>query len=111
LKNFSALSKDAQAWFDGMAAGWRWERHETEVLRRAAEALDRYWQAKAQLDKDGPTIRDRFGVLKTHPAHCVERDSRSAFLQAMRQLRFDDQESAPAGKLVAVADRQRRVRA
>ena len=98
------LSPDAQAWFDALATGWQFEPHEREVLRVAAEAWDRYRAAKAQLDEDGPTVRDRFGQLRTHPAHVVERDSRSAFLLALRQLDFE--ESAPVAELLSLPDRQ-----
>lgn len=101
-----SLSPKARAWLAALSAGWVFDPRETEVLRAAAEAWDRYHQAKAQIDKDGPTVADRFGQLRVHPAHVVERDSRAAFLQALRQLEFV--ESKPAELLRLPARRGRK---
>lgn len=89
-----------------MHDGWTWEPHELEVLRIAAEAYDRYQQAKREIDRDGATVLDRFNQRKPHPAHVVERDSRSAFLMALRQLRFEES-AVPAGNLLALPVRRR----
>jgi len=64
------------------------KRHEA-VLLTALEALDRMRQAQALLDADGLTVTDRYGTAKAHPAVTIERDSRTAFLRAMRELGLD----------------------
>lgn len=46
-------------------------------------------QAQAQLADDGLTTVDRYGGVKAHPAVVIERDSRTAFLRAMRELGLD----------------------
>ena len=93
-------------WLEAVSAGWSWEPHEREVLRMAAEARDRYRQAKEELDRDGLTFLDRFGQRRLHPAHVVERDARSAFLMAVRSLRFE--ESRQDGDLLALPARRGR---
>ncbi len=102
------LSAEAQAWFDELKAGWEWEPHELEVLRIAAEAYDRYQQAKREIDRDGATVLDRFNQRKPHPAHVIERDSRSAFLMALRQLRFEEPAAQVASLLALPTRRGRR---
>jgi phage terminase small subunit len=51
--------------------------------------LDRLRQAQEIIDKDGPVIKDRFGVPKQHPATLLERDARNQFLRAWKQLGLD----------------------
>ena len=59
------------------------------ILTSGCEALDRATEARKQIDADGMTIVDRFGVKKGHPLLAAERDARSGFLQAMRALNLD----------------------
>jgi hypothetical protein len=57
-----------------------------KLLDVAARALHRLAEARALVDREGCTTQDRFGQRKTHPAVAIERDSRSGFLAAVRQL-------------------------
>lgn len=59
------------------------------ILKAACEAWDRAREAREAIDRDGPTYTDRFGCPKGHPLLTVERDSRSQFLQALKQLNLD----------------------
>jgi hypothetical protein len=59
------------------------------ILRTAIDAFDRMKKAKAQIDVEGMAIKDKWGQLKAHPLCAVERDSRSQFLAALKQLNFD----------------------
>src|SRR5262245_21772092 len=59
------------------------------VLRVGLEAHDRMRQAQQAIDKDGPSVKDKFGQLRAHPLLAIERDSRAQFLAAMKQLNFD----------------------
>jgi hypothetical protein len=61
---------------------------------------------KEAIDRDGVVVPDRFGALRTHPAHAVERDSRAAFLQALRQLGFEQPQEQP-GPMTFDARRRR----
>jgi phage terminase small subunit len=59
------------------------------ILEAGLQSFDRAATAKALLDADGPTVTDRWGQRKVHPAASVERDSRAAFLGALKQLCLD----------------------
>ena len=56
-----------------------------ELIRLAAEALDRAAQAREILAVEGLTIDGRFGA-KTHPAVAIERDSSLRAARLLREL-------------------------
>jgi len=73
------------------------------ILRVALEAFDRAQAARATIDKDGMTIKDKFDQTKPHPLLPVERDSRAAFLAGLKALNLDleplkDRPGRPAGR-------------
>jgi len=59
------------------------------LLSAAAEARDRAEAARAAIERDGQTIKDRFEQVKPHPLLAAERDARAQFIQAMRALNLD----------------------
>jgi len=59
------------------------------ILKAGLEAWDRAKKAREAIDTQGMTIADKFGQLKPHPLLATERDSRAAFLAAMKALNFD----------------------
>jgi hypothetical protein len=59
------------------------------VLQSALEAKDRADAARVILDREGLTIPGDRGGRKAHPCCAIERDARSAFLQAMRFLKLE----------------------
>ena len=68
------------------------------VLDRAAEALDSLRAAQAVVRRLGPVVegpgrsvagKREPGAVKANPACAVERDSRAAFLGALKQLNLD----------------------
>jgi hypothetical protein len=59
------------------------------ILTSALESHDRASEAKAILDREGPVVTDRWGQRKVHPAAAVERDSRAAYLSAIKALNLD----------------------
>lgn len=83
------LSLPARHLFDSIHGLYQLEDHDRAVLVKALEAWDRGEQARQRIDADGLTIESRFGEAKPHPLLTVERDSRSAFLAAMKQLGLD----------------------
>lgn len=62
-------------------------RHET-TLMLALESLDRMREAQAAVRAGGAYVEGRFG-MKSHPGLAVERDSRLAFMRAIRELGLD----------------------
>jgi P27 family predicted phage terminase small subunit len=96
------LSLPARRLFDGIHKLYELEAHDDAVLVKALEAWDRAEQARVVLATEGLTVTSRFGEVRVHPLVAVERDSRSAFLAAMRQLGLD-YEPTPAHKRTAAA--------
>lgn len=82
----SHLSTPMKAWWRQVVDDYSLEPHHLLLLTQACEAHDRATQARKQVDADGPTIADRFGQLRPHPAVQIERDSRAAFARLVRQL-------------------------
>lgn len=84
------LSEQARVWWRSIVAEYGID--ETVgllLLTCAAQAWDRSDSARAQIEKEGATILDRFGQLKNHPAIMVERDSRAQFITALKSLNLD----------------------
>ncbi len=59
------------------------------VLRSGLEARDRAEQARLDIAGRGLILSDRFGQPKSNPAATIERDSRSQWPQAIKQLGLD----------------------
>ena len=81
------------------AAATLWRQLQTEyqisdkggliILTAACESYDRMREASIIVEREGMTIKDRFGQDKVHPAFIAERDSRAAMLQALKMLNLD----------------------
>jgi phage terminase small subunit len=56
------------------------------TLQTGLEAYDRYRAARRAIETEGATVLDRFNQKKPHPLLTTERDSRAAFLLALRHL-------------------------
>jgi phage terminase small subunit len=72
------------------------------TLEMAMRNFDRSEQARAQIDRDGPTTLDARGRPKAHPACSVERDARSGMLAALKAMNLDleplrDRAGRPSG--------------
>jgi P27 family predicted phage terminase small subunit len=63
--------------------------HHQRVLQVACESWDRMQQAQEVLREEGIITRGSRGQLQPHPATIVEKDSRIAFLRALRELNLD----------------------
>ena len=63
--------------------------HHLELLTQACRCLDRIAECEERIREDGPTVRDRFGQLKSHPLLQVEKDHRILLLRALRELQLD----------------------
>jgi len=93
------LSRAARKWWSGVMAYYLIEDHMIQTVTAAAEAWDRKEMAREILGKEGLTIDCRDGK-KTHPAVGIERDSRLAYLRAVRELCLsaeDPEDSRPPG--------------
>lgn len=59
------------------------------IMRVSLEAFDRAQAARAAIDRDGLTVIDKAGQVKSHPLLPHERDSRAAFLAGLKALQLD----------------------
>ncbi len=59
------------------------------ILQVGLEARDRAAKCRKQIDREGEVLTDRFGQKKPHPLLAAERDSRSAFLTAIKSLNME----------------------
>ncbi len=83
------LRPETQAWFIEVVTTWELDAHHVRLLTLACESWDRTVAAREILEREGLTVADRHGVPKVHPAVAVERDSRAAFRQCVRELDLD----------------------
>jgi len=78
-----------RAWAEHVMNEYVLEPHHIKLLVAAAEAWDRYQQARAAIAEHGVTFVDRFGAPRSRPEIAVERDSRLAFARMVRELALD----------------------
>jgi phage terminase small subunit len=65
------------------------EPHHVRLLTLAATSWDRAEQARQILEEKGLVYEDRFGQPRSRPEIAVERDSRTGFMRALRELGLD----------------------
>jgi hypothetical protein len=73
------------------------------ILQTGLEAFDRKRECQAIINKEGMQVADRFAQMKAHPLTTVERDSRAAFMAALKALNLDleplnDKPGRPPGR-------------
>ena len=83
------LNRATKKWFREVAAEWGLEEHHVRILIGACEAWDRCTRAREVIDREGLNYLDRFGAPRARPEIAIERDSRIAFLRAIRELDLD----------------------
>lgn len=88
------LSADSKSFWRRIVAEYDLEEHHRRVLTAACEAWDRMNAAGAAIRSGGLIVTDRFAQERAHPAVAIERDSRIAFIRALRELDLEG-ESLP----------------
>ena len=83
------LSRSTKTWWSEVVSTYELESHHLRVLQAACEAWDRCQQARRAVSKLGLLVLDRYGSHRINPAVNVERDARTAFLRAVRELDLD----------------------
>lgn len=68
------------------------------LLEEAMRAFDDTRKAQAILEREGMTLKDRFGQQRQHPASLTLRDSRNLMLRSLKALNLDIAPGAPLGK-------------
>jgi hypothetical protein len=72
-----------QIWWRQVTADYALDQHHLRLLECAADAWDRMATARAELLRDGLTVKGRYDRVP-HPAVNIERDSRLAFARILR---------------------------
>jgi P27 family predicted phage terminase small subunit len=92
------LSDEAAAWWAKITAEYQLGDDAQLLLQTGLESFDRMRSAQAEIAEHGVVVRDRWGQLRCNPACAVERDSRSALVQAMKALHLDLEPLNPVGR-------------
>ncbi len=92
------LARATKKWFREVVADWNLEEHHVRILIGACEAWDRCTKAREVIDDKGLTYEDRFGAPRARPEIAIERDSRTAFLRAVRELDLDTEPPTQPGR-------------
>jgi phage terminase small subunit len=83
------LRPETKAWWQSIITEQDIQPHQLRTLLCAAEAWDRKEEARAALNEHGLSYVDDRGMIRQRPEVAVERDSRTAYLRAMRELKLD----------------------
>jgi P27 family predicted phage terminase small subunit len=83
------LSDETAKFYWEVVESFELESHHLRLLTIACESWDRREQAREALRTEGLTVRDVKGIVKTHPAVAIERDSTTIFIKALRELNLD----------------------
>jgi P27 family predicted phage terminase small subunit len=85
----SSLSAAAQAFWRSITSSYELQEHHVAILNEALFSWDRCQEARSLIDAEGITLKDRFGQARLNPAVPVEKDQRTLYLRAMRELDID----------------------
>jgi hypothetical protein len=80
---------------------------EVVVLRQALLARDRAEEARGVVDREGCTVKDRYGCAKQHPAVDVEARNRTLFARLVQQLGVRASRDATRRRVGAPGGRRR----
>jgi phage terminase small subunit len=94
------LSDASKKWWGDVVRNHDVEPHMFRVLQAAAESWDRNQQAREALNTHGLSYTDDKGMIRSRPEVQIERDSRTAFLRALREMRLDIDPPSPQPNLV-----------
>jgi phage terminase small subunit len=78
--------KETVNFFNDLLEGYVFERAEIELLRMAADALDRFLMARDRLNTDGMVVSTVDGGIKQHPCWSIEKAARQDFHRFVRTL-------------------------
>jgi phage terminase small subunit len=92
------LKPATRRWFDQIRADYELESHHEMLLLLAAEAWDRHLDARQTLKEHGTSFTNKHWDIKPHPAILIERDSRNAFIRAVRELNLSEEGPAEAAR-------------
>lgn len=89
------LSEATKAWWRGIIERHNLEPHQLRTLQAAAESWDRYQQAREALAETGLSYVDSKDMIRARPEVAIERDARTSYLRALRELKLDAEPPKP----------------
>lgn len=84
------LSDEMKRWWRLVTRRYALQSQHYQILQVACESWDRLQQARVVLAKDGITVTTRHGEKRVHPCVPIERDAKTSFLPATRELALAD---------------------
>jgi P27 family predicted phage terminase small subunit len=83
-----ALSTSSKRWWQAIVGEYEPSHAELRLLETACRAHDRAERCRHLVDREGVTVKDRFGQQKIHPALVEERQQRDLCRRAISNLSF-----------------------
>lgn len=84
------LGRTGRELWDNLHRAYEWDDPaELALLDVLCVSADRIAEARDLIGKQGICVEDRWGGVKVHPAHTIEKDNSNRFLAAYRALKLD----------------------
>ena len=91
------MDKESQLFYDKIRTDYGIDDEAgVKILLVACQALTALRKYETQVEAEGYTIPDRFGIPKPHALLPFIRDTRAAFLAALKQLNLEFEHETPA---------------
>jgi phage terminase small subunit len=85
------LRAATKRWFTQIVEDYTLESHHVMLLTLASEAWDRHLQAREAIAEHGTTFVNNHGDVKPRPEIMIEKDSRNAFMRALREMNLSEE--------------------
>jgi len=85
----------AELWLDQALRTFEMNAEEVKLAYVIADLWTRYDQASTILETEGPSYNDRFGAPHARPENLVVKDTLTALLRTLRQLRLGKPSGPP----------------
>jgi phage terminase small subunit len=89
------LSEATQSWWTAVLRDSQIKPHQLRTLQAAAESWDLKERAREALAKHGLSYTDDKGMIRARPEVAIERDAKTSYLRALRELHLDVEAPAP----------------
>ena len=91
------LDKESQLFYDRIRTDYGIaDEAGLKILLVACQSLTTLRKYESQVERQGLTVNDRFGIPKPHALLPFIRDTRAAFLAALKQLNLEFEHETPA---------------
>ncbi len=88
------LSREAKKMWSSITEGWVLAADSLPLLRAALESWDLFQTCRAQVQKEGPTVRTGDGMIRQHPAVRTGNEALTQFRLCLKQLGLEPPKEA-----------------